>query len=84
MSARMVVLKEMICEYCIITMMVDALVLEAGDHQLTGARLCMVVLVVETNQGLVKLIGHQCAEVKTQSNSILSSFQVPGSVTWYT
>ena len=48
----------------------------AGDHQLTGARLCTAVSVVETNQGLVKLIWHQCAEVKSQSNSILSNFQV--------
>ena len=48
----------------------------AGDHQLTGARLCTAVWIVETNQGLVKLIWHQCAEVKSQSNSILSNFQV--------
>ena len=28
----------------------------AGNHQLTGARLCTAVPVVETNQGFVKLI----------------------------
>ena len=28
----------------------------AGDHQLTGARLCTAVSIVETNQGFVKLI----------------------------
>ena len=48
----------------------------AGDHQLTGARLCTAVSIVKTNQGWVKLIWHQCAEVKTQSNSIISNFQV--------
>ena len=48
----------------------------AGDHQLTGARLCTAVLVVETSQGLVRLIWHPCAEVKTQSNSIISNFQI--------
>ena len=48
----------------------------AGDHQLTGARLCTAVSVVETNQGLVKLIWHQCAEVETQSKSVISNFQV--------
>ena len=48
----------------------------AGDHQLTGARLCTAVSVVETNQGFVKLIWHQCAEVKSQTNSIISNFQV--------
>ena len=37
----------------------------AGDHQLTGARLCTAVLIVETNQGFVKLIWHQCAKVKS-------------------
>ena len=45
----------------------------AGDHQLTGARLCTAVSVVETNQGFVKLIWHQCAEVKSQTNSIVTS-----------
>ena len=48
----------------------------AGDHQLTAARLCTAVSIVKTNQGWVKLIWHQCAEVKTQSNSIISNFQV--------
>ena len=48
----------------------------AGEHQLTGARLCTAVSIVETNQGFVKLIWHQCAEVKSQSNSIISNFQV--------
>ena len=48
----------------------------AGDHQLTDARLCTAVSIVETNQGVVKLIWHQCAEVKSQSNSIISNFQV--------
>ena len=37
----------------------------AGDHQLTGARLCTAVSIVETNQGSVMLILHQCAEVNT-------------------
>ena len=48
----------------------------AGDHQLTGARLCTAVSVVKTNQGFVKLILHQCAEGNTQTNSIISNFQV--------
>ena len=48
----------------------------ASDHQLTGARLCTAVSIVETNQGFVKLIWHQCAEVNTQTNSIISNFQV--------
>ena len=49
----------------------------AGDHQLTGARLCTAVSIVKTNQGWVKLIWHQCAEVKTQSTSIISYFAGP-------
>ena len=39
-------------------------------------KLVWVLPVVKTNQGLVKLIWHQCAEVETQSNSIISNFQV--------
>ena len=46
----------------------------ASDHQLTGARLYTAVSIVKTNQGWVKLIWHQCAEVKTQYNSIISNF----------
>ena len=30
----------------------------AGDHQLTGARLCTAVSIAKTNQGWVKLIWH--------------------------
>ena len=48
----------------------------AGDHQLTGAKLYTAVSIVKTNQRWVKLIWYQCAEVKTQSNSIISNFQV--------
>ena len=71
-------LKAMICECCIIMVMAKALVLEQleTDHQLTGTRLCTAVSIVKTNQGWVKLIWHQCAEVTTQSNSIISNFQV--------
>ena len=54
----------------------------AGDHQLTGAKLCTAVSIVETNQDFVKLIWHQCAEVNTPLNSIISNFQVR-TVTWY-
>ena len=43
---------------------------------MTGARLCIAVLIVEINQGFVKLIWRQCAEAKTQTNSIISNFQV--------
>ena len=48
----------------------------AGDHQFTGAKLCKAVSIVEINQGFVKLIWHQWAEVNTQTNSIISNFQV--------
>ena len=48
----------------------------ARDHQLMGARLCTAVLIVETNQDFVKLIWNQCAKVKSQTNSIISNFQV--------
>ena len=48
----------------------------AGHHRLTGAWLCTAVSIVETNQGFAKLIWHQCAEVNTQTNSIISNFQV--------
>ena len=47
-----------------------------GDHQLIGARLCTEVLITKSNEGLVKLIWNQCAEVKSQKNSIISNFQV--------
>ena len=49
----------------------------AGDHQLTGVRLCTAISIIKTNQGWVKLIWHQCAEVNTQTNSIISNFQIP-------
>ena len=47
------------------------------DHQLAGARLyCTAGLVVKTNQGWVKLIWHQWAEITTQNNLIIANFQV--------
>ena len=48
----------------------------AGNHQLIVARLCTAVSIAKTNHGWVKLIWHHCAEVNTQTNSIISSFQV--------
>ena len=48
----------------------------AGDHQLTGIQLCTAILIAKTNQRFVKLIWHQCVEVNTQTNSIISNFQV--------
>ena len=45
-----------------------------GDHQLTGAKLCTTLSIAKTNQGWVKFIWHQCVEVNTQTNSIISNF----------
>ena len=41
-----------------------------------GTRLCTAVSIAKTNLGWVKLIGHQCVEVNTQTNSTISNFQV--------
>ena len=38
--------------------------------------MCTAVSIAKTNQGFVKLIWHQCAEVNTQTNSIISNFRV--------
>ena len=48
----------------------------ARDHQLTGTRLYTGVSISKSNEGLVELIWNQCAEVKSQKNSIISNFQV--------
>ena len=48
----------------------------AGDHHLTGNRLCCGCSVSKSNQGWVKLMWAQGAQVKTQENSILSVVQM--------
>ena len=48
----------------------------AGDHQLTGNRLCCGCSVAKSNLGWIKLLWLQGAQVKTQQNSILSVIQM--------
>ena len=48
----------------------------AGDHHLTGNRLCCGCSVAKSSQGWVKLLWAQGAQVKTQENSILSVVQM--------
>ena len=48
----------------------------AGDHQITGNRLCTGVTVAKSSVGWIKLIWYQGAQVKTQYNSILSILQM--------
>ena len=48
----------------------------AGDHQLTGNRLCCECSVAKSNLGWIKLLWPQGAQVKTQQNSILSVIQM--------
>ena len=48
----------------------------AGDHQLTGNRLCTGCSVAKSNIGWIKLIWPQGAQVKTQQNSILLIIQM--------
>ena len=43
----------------------------AGDHQLTGNRLCCGCFVAKSSHGWIKLLWPQGAQVKTQQNSIL-------------
>ena len=48
----------------------------AGNHQLTGNRLCCGCSVAKSNLGWIKLMWAQGAQVKTQQNSILSVVQM--------
>ena len=48
----------------------------AGDHQLTGNRLCCGCSVTKSSVGWIKLMWPQGAQVKTQQNSILSIVQI--------
>ena len=48
----------------------------AGDHQLTGNRLCCGRSVAKSNLGWIKLFWPEEAQVKTQQNSILSVIQM--------
>ena len=43
----------------------------AGDHQLTGNKLCCKYFVAKSSHGWIKLLWPQGAQVKTQQNSIL-------------
>ena len=48
----------------------------AGDHQLTGNRLCCECSVAKSSHGWIKLYWPQGAQVTTQQNSILSVVQM--------
>ena len=48
----------------------------AGDHHLTGNRLCCGCSVAWSSVGWIKLLWPQGAQVKTQENSILSVVQM--------
>ena len=48
----------------------------AGDHQLTGNKLCCGCSVAKSSHGWIKLYWPQGAQVKTQHNSILSVCQM--------
>ena len=48
----------------------------AGDHQLTGNRLCCGCSVAKSNLGWIKLYWPQGVQMKTQQNSILSVIQM--------
>ena len=48
----------------------------AGDHELSGNRLCCGCSVAKSSHGMIKLLWPQGAQVKTQHNSILSCAQM--------
>ena len=48
----------------------------AGDHQLTGNKLCCGCSIAKSGHGWIKLLWPQGAQVKTQQNSILSIVQM--------